>query len=100
MPAAGPDLACSRVGVGDAIQGLEAVEPHIEIFEAPQPGLKRGFEKLAPNLIKVKNKIGFFQKKKTSFNPLFGYFSPSGFEQILLIMLAIFGQSLVQIGLN
>ena len=42
----------------------------------------------------------FFLKKNSLNNPLFGYFSPSGLENFWIIMLAIFGQSLVQIGLN
>ena len=42
----------------------------------------------------------FFSEKYYSFNPLFGYLGPSGFEKILVIMLAKIWQSLVQIGLN
>ena len=49
-----------------------------------------------------KNEFCFkmFFEKKSSFNPLFGYFSPSGLENFWIIMLAIFGQSLVPPGLN
>ena len=38
--------------------------------------------------------------KKTSFNPLCGYFSPSGFDKKLIIMLETILQNLVQIGLD